>query len=197
MRAKCKCGAVFEIQADWAGKKIRCSKCSTVLRIPENASSRAKSQAAAPHQPTPNIAAQNIPAPIHHSAPTSQQTERPRNDDELLNRYLSDTLEARMADRAQSAMPEKRMWRGIKYIGIGVLAILFGIASFAFFVNLEQQGRIRRVNIIIAFLYMIGGKWLVLVVLGLIGILSIVAGVLSMLGIIWIDEDEDVNGMTP
>lgn len=95
-----------------------------------------------------------------------------------------------MAERTESEMAGKRKVNGWKCIGFGIIVLLVGILMFYGLSSFEQTGGTARMNILIWLLYKIGGKWFVLIVLGGLGILSTVAGILCLRGIIWIDDDE-------
>jgi hypothetical protein len=75
---------------------------------------------------------------------------------------------------------------------IGLCFVLAAVGSFWGLARTEASGDgTRRMNFLIALWYMLGGKWLVLVGLGLMGVSSVVVGVLCMTDVIWVDDDPE------
>lgn len=189
IRTSCPCGVVYELAQSRVGQKVRCSKCATVFVVGTSP------DLLAPLQPVA-LPARSVPQKSSSAGVTESRKPQPSpsstrsRDDEILQGYLSNTLEARMAERTESEMAGKRKVNGWKCIGFGIIVLLVGILMFYGLSSFEQTGGTARMNILIWLLYKIGGKWFVLIVLGGLGILSTVAGILCLRGIIWIDDDE-------
>jgi hypothetical protein len=77
--------------------------------------------------------------------------------------------------------PEEKPRSPLFLIGAGLFLYAGAIGLFFYFVHLENTGTSTTMHAAIAFLYNMGGKWTVAIVLAALGTISLVVGILEAL----------------
>lgn len=93
-------------------------------------------------------------------------------------------------DHSSPVQTYHNVWRGIGYTFLGLLILAYGVFEFYTLTQLEEHGGRHRMRIWVRLIYMVGGKWAVLVVLGGFGVLVVLAGILAMFGKLDLESEE-------
>ena len=196
LKFKCAaCGREFRWKPELAGKKAKC-KCGATVQVP------AADPAAAPPPPPPPAEAESFDdvyalaaaeaeqaaatnqahaAPIAYAAPPPPvpQTTYTPSGAPIPKRAKWDNTPSTFERWSQ-------VWRGLGY---ALLGLLFCAYAYYEFWALGSRRR-HRMWILIWILYMIGGRWAVLVVIGGMGLLMVLVGVLAVFGKANIESDD-------
>jgi hypothetical protein len=200
------CGREFRWRADIAGKKAKC-KCGATVQVPAAdpgpAAAPKAAAAATPSRPPPPPAEESFydvyalaAAEAEQAAATSQANEAPLN-------YAAPAAPPppRTTFTPSGAPIPKRakwdntpstferwtqVWRGLGY---ALLGLLFCAYAYYEFWSLGARRR-HRTWFLIWILYMIGGRWAVLVVIGGMGLLMVLVGILAVFGKANIESDD-------
>jgi hypothetical protein len=191
----CSCGQDYQLPDSLAGRKIKCKRCGGVVAVP-GANPLQAASAPPKSVPPPRL---EVPSPVAASAPPEvpekekrrkKKSRRGKKRSSYDDYALGDSLEDRLRERSGSE--RGAAWiRSIKYFAFGVVLIALAAFLFVFFAQWEQEGGIRRLNVIIAFLYKVTGKWGTALIIGGLGLTSCVLGILNALGIFVVVETED------
>ena len=192
------CGREFRWKPELAGKKAKC-KCGATVQVP------ATDPAAAAKPPPPPADEQSFDdvyalaaAEADQAAATNQANEAPvayaapPPPPPAVPRTGFTPSGAPIPKRAKMDMTPStyerwsNIWRGIGYAFLGLLFCAYGYYEFW---ALGRPGR-HRMRIWIWILYMIGGRWAVLVIIGGMGVLMVLVGVLAVFGKADLESDE-------
>jgi hypothetical protein len=77
--------------------------------------------------------------------------------------------------------PEEKPGSPLFLIGVGLFLYAAAAGLFFYFNHLENTGGTTTMHAAIAFLYNLGGKWTVAIVLAVLGTLSLIVGILEAL----------------
>ena len=212
MKIRCRCGAIYQIKEEHAGKKMKCRKCEHQFIVPANQLSQAaQQQRSNPKQPQPLSSGSNYwlktgegsapeqqrrrPRPKTPAAPKQRPVTKAEKDDALLKHYSSgSSLEERVVKRRKERIENGRISNGILFIlkGLG----WFAGAAFFFWVfdamegdGLEGRGRVR---IIVLLLYYLKAKYWLPPTIALIGFYHCLIGIGSLMGRVDIDDQDDL-----
>jgi hypothetical protein len=86
-----------------------------------------------------------------------------------------------MSDRHVKPHPpqdQKRtaLWR----LGLGLFLYFAGVVMFFYLTHLEETGEAASMNIVVALMYRLGGKWLVCGFCGVMGTAFVIAGIVGL-----------------
>ncbi len=205
MKVKCTCGKEYDVHEKLIGKAVRCQKCarSFVVPVPKEPPRQATLQMTTatsapmrvtqPQSPQPNPAAgpqatQWVAGPV----PNADPKERAEREQEILSQYVpykpkpGEKLHGKALAQANlRASRGGRMSVAWRWIGGGVLWLVIGAVAF-FQLELEDSGAAEpgRRRGIVGLLYMIGGKWTVVIGLAVIALVFISYGILYWRGVV-------------
>ena len=186
-RAKCKCGATVQVPASDPAKSPAPAApdeqsfddlYALAATEAEQAGAHQRAAPAPPAAPTLSYAPPPS-APMHTPAPifTPSGVPMPRR--------------AKIDNTPSSLDWWHNFWRGIGYAFLGLLICAYGVFEFFSLTQIEARGGGRhRMRIWIWLIYMVGGRWAVLIVIGGLGVLVVLAGVLAMFGKLDTESDE-------
>ncbi|MDA0832734.1 MAG: hypothetical protein O2955_11490 [Planctomycetota bacterium] len=188
---RCVCGQRYEVRPSLAGKKFRCKKCTDILTIPVT---------------TPSSTADDIDLDFN----LSEYSDAPSNSYRLVDAvettgnnslrksavrsmsFLDEpSLDERIAARsAEFAENERRCWkRPLKFIAIGVMCTLLTIWMAYDIIKAPFHGGFNRYGWVVSVSYLLGGKWGVVVLSGIIAACNFLFAILYRHGIV-LDDDE-------
>jgi len=204
--AVCSCGTKYKVNDSLAGKAAKCKKCGSVFKIPvpqaedlDDILSISQADAILPGQaplnkkravrPKEPDAKKRCPADEAHEAAKSNEMES--TDKGYVSIYDVPSHEQRLARHAEEN-PRRRgpnhIARDIFFIIIGLVILCCSPYVYAFY---AAGGGTGRTLIIIAIGYWIGGKIGATLVFVLLGLGALVAGILSLTGIIEFETEDD------
>jgi DNA-directed RNA polymerase subunit RPC12/RpoP len=191
------CGREFRWRPEIAGKKAKC-KCGASVQVPAAEPAAAAVPAAPAEEHSFDDVYALAAAEAEHAAAASQANQAPLN-------YAAPPSAPPPAARtvytpSGAPIPKRakwdntpstferwgQIWRGLGYAFLGLLFCAYGYYEFW---ALGRPGR-HRMRIWIWFLYMIGGRWAVLVIIGGMGVLMVLSGILAMFGKMDLESDE-------
>ena len=199
MKVKCTCGKEYDVHEQLIGKAVRCQKCSNsfVVPVPEVPPQQATLQMTTATSAPVRMPQPQLQQPISGGGPQPTQwvAAQVANSDpkalaereqQILAQYVpykpkpGDKLHGKALVQAnRKASRRSRMSVGLRWIGGGVLWAVIGAVAF-FQLDLEESGAAEsgRRRGIVGLLYLIGGKWTVVIGLGVIALCFIAYGIL-------------------
>lgn len=205
----CSCGTKYNVNDALAGKAAKCKKCSSVFKVPipktedlDDFLTISQDDAILPGQVPLNKKravrpkdpdAKKRPAEKDPPADISNETES--TDKGYVSIYDVPTHEQRFARHAA----ENPRGSGPNYVARDIFFILLGLVIiwcsqyvYAYYASWEAGGGgIRRTHIIIAIGYWLGGKIGATIIFALLGLGTLLAGILSLTGVIQFDSEGD------
>lgn len=202
--AVCSCGTKYKVNDSLAGKAAKCKKCGSVFKIPvpqaedlDDILSISQADAILPGQ-----APLNKKRAVRPGDPKAKKRgmEQDASPSESVNQgYVSPFdgpgLEERLASRqggTSRAEGTSNKIRDIFFILIGLVILWCSQYVYAYYASWEEGGGgVRRTHIIIAIGYWIGGKIGATIAFALLGLGALLAGILSLTGVIQFDSEGD------
>ena len=216
MKIKCRCGAIYQIRPEHAGKRMKCRKCSHQFAVPsqrpatsqenlESSTSQSGMPAApgaasywvkpgevAPPQQRGRKSNQNK-SKQKLTRPTGKQT-KAQKDEALLQHYSSgSSLEERMAQRRRERIEDGRISNGFTLIFYGLA--WFAGAGLIFWLLNSMNGDswgFGRLRFILVILYYLRAQYWLPPTLALIGFYECYLGIGSLLGKVDVDDQDDL-----
>lgn len=207
------CGREFRWKSELAGRKAKC-KCGATVQVPATepvskgsavkpgATAAAPKVAAPPPPPLPSeeqsfddvyalAAAEADQAAT--KAPVSQPTLNytaapvPPPPPPMFTPSGAPIPKRAKLDNTPSTFQHwSNIWRGLGYAFLGLLLCAYGYYEF-WALGARQRHRMR---VWIWILYMIGGRWAVLVIIGGLGLMMVLVGILAVFGKADLESDE-------
>jgi hypothetical protein len=173
---KCSCGKTYQLADELAGKKVRCKNCQSTFLVPfpDNLPVAVALDEPAPSSPPSAISAET---PIKKKK--KKKLKITREDYEFL---AGDDLLGRISP-SKEKVRSHQIGAAFRYLGLGVLFIVVAVALFWFFSSLEEHGGVVRIHWAIALIYNLGGKWLCLILFGLLGGMMTLLSILNFVGV--------------
>ena len=194
------CGKQYRWKPEMAGKKAKC-KCGAAVQVPTTDPAKAAAPVAPGDEPNFDDVYALAAAEAEHAAAANEAaapqvapappTAAPRTGPAATAAYAG-TLprRAKIDNTPSSAERWHNFWRGLGYMFVGLLIVGYGVFEFVVLKQLEEEGGRHRMRIWVRFIYAVAGKWGVLVVIGGLGVLTMLGGVLAMFGKLDTDNDD-------
>ena len=172
MKVKCKCGAIYELAAKFAGKSLKCKTCGAGFRIPDSNQTNHSTGTAPANTGTPvkRIRPRKTPAQIKRE-----------KEDALLAKYDKSakskgvSTEDFIADNFRDSFESKRHDNAVYSIAYGVACLVLAFVLFIILDMLEKGGGVAPK--IIAALAMVRGKYWAPPIVFLFGVWKLVSGI--------------------